>query len=918
MWRLCTAHPLCTWAWLWTLLVGCLLETHAARRPVYSIRIAGVFDESGPPALVQAFRSAVAAINMQTRADAILGRLDRRPLLDAQEVTVSALDSFGTGRKMCNLTLEGVAGVVGPRQTASTDIVRSVCDRLEIPQIVVNWDPKPPPSRRYQFNLHPDAEFVAQALVDVLHELQWRSYTVLYQGDESLVRLRSVLQERDRTDPPVAVRQLDESGDYRPMLKAIKQSSESRLVLDCDTDMILPVLRQAAEVKLTEVYQSYLLTSLDAHTLDLTQFRLSGTNITTLRLIQPDSEAVLKTMQDFEYRWNKTPVTITPHTMRVESALTYDAVRVLAAALFQTSTIGRLRTWPLSCLGEEAVWDHGISVRDFIRDMRHEGLSGNIMFDAEGRRVGFSLEVLELSAAGFRPVAKWTPEEGFVSSKTETETLEEKQSILQGRHLIVSSRIGAPYLMEKEHTTPPRVGNDRYEGYSMDLITQIAEILNFTFEFKLAPDGQYGNRNEKTGTWNGLVGELIAGRADLAICDLTITEERQSAVDFTMPFMNLGISILYSKSEKADPNLFSFLDPFTVDVWIYMATAYLGVSLTFFALARMAPGEWDKGHPCDPEPTELENTFNMINIFWFSMGSLMGQGCDLLPKAVSTRLIAGMWWFFTLIMIASYTANLAAFLTNSRMESPINGVEDLAKQTKIKYGTYESGSTAAFFRNSNDSLFSRMYTVMRQARPDVFTDGNAEGVERVKKEKGNYAFFMESTSIEYMTALNCDLRKVGGQLDSKGYGIALQLDSPFRTAVSSAVLTLQERGNLSALKTRWWKAPEGEECPSDVDTVDSAELGILNVGGVFLVLFFGTLAAFSVAVLELLWNCRTIAVEEKITQWEALTSELKFAMNCSNDEKPVRKAHDADAGGGGDNDADVDGEDVEGLRYGSR
>ena len=30
-----------------------------------------------------------------------------------------------------------------------------------------------------------------------------------------------------------------------------------------------------------------------------------------------------------------------------------------------------------------------------------------------------------------------------------------------------------------------------------------------------------------------------------------------------------------------------------------------------------------------------------------------------------------MWWFFTLIMISSYTANLAAFLTVERMESPI-------------------------------------------------------------------------------------------------------------------------------------------------------------------------------------------------------------------------------------------------------
>ena len=61
-------------------------------------------------------------------------------------------------------------------------------------------------------------------------------------------------------------------------------------------------------------------------------------------------------------------------------------------------------------------------------------------------------------------------------------------------------------------------------------------------------------------------------------------------------------------------------------------------------------------------------------------------------------MVAGMWWFFTLIMISSYTANLAAFLTVERMESPIESAEDLAKQHTIKYGCVKGGSTFALFR----------------------------------------------------------------------------------------------------------------------------------------------------------------------------------------------------------------------------
>jgi hypothetical protein len=76
-------------------------------------------------------------------------------------------------------------------------------------------------------------------------------------------------------------------------------------------------------------------------------------------------------------------------------------------------------------------------------------------------------------------------------------------------------------------------------------------------------------------------------------------------------------------------------------------------------------------------------------------------------------------------------------------------------------------------QNSNDSTYKRMWTAMSQSRPSVFVTNNEEGVDRVKKAKGLYAFFMESTSIEYQVERNCDLQQVGGLLDSKGYGIGL-------------------------------------------------------------------------------------------------------------------------------------------------
>jgi hypothetical protein len=70
----------------------------------------------------------------------------------------------------------------------------------------------------------------------------------------------------------------------------------------------------------------------------------------------------------------------------------------------------------------------------------------------------------------------------------------------------------------------------------------------------------------------------------------------------------------------------------------------------------------------------------------------------LAGRSISGRIVGSVWWFFTLILISSYTANLAAFLTVERMVAPINSPEDLASQTEVQYGTLYHGSTWDFFR----------------------------------------------------------------------------------------------------------------------------------------------------------------------------------------------------------------------------
>ena len=219
-----------------------------------------------------------------------------------------------------------------------------------------------------------------------------------------------------------------------------------------------------------------------------------------------------------------------------------------------------------------------------------------------------------------------------------------------------------------------------------------------------------------------------------------------------------------------------------------------------------------------------------------------------------------MWWLFILVVTSSYTANLAAFLTVERMESPIESAEDLAKQTKIKYGCLESGSTRAFFRDSKMPTFSRMHAFMEsQKNPKTFTSSNKDGVQRVIDSSGEYAFLMESNSIQYQVERNCDLLQVGKLLDSKGYGIAFTPGSLYRVPISSAILQLQEAGRLHILKNRWWKQRRGGgKCDETNKKSEANELSVDSVGGVFVVLIGGMGIACLISVLEFFWKRRSL------------------------------------------------------------
>lgn len=64
-------------------------------------------------------------------------------------------------------------------------------------------------------------------------------------------------------------------------------------------------------------------------------------------------------------------------------------------------------------------------------------------------------------------------------------------------------------MLKKNHEQ--LAGNDKYEGYIVELAAEIAKHVGYQYKLKIVSDGKYGARDPETKMWNGMVGELVYG-----------------------------------------------------------------------------------------------------------------------------------------------------------------------------------------------------------------------------------------------------------------------------------------------------------------------------------------------------------------------------------------------------------------------
>ena len=189
--------------------------------------------------------------------------------------------------------------------------------------------------------------------------------------------------------------------------------------------------------------------------------------------------------------------------------------------------------------------------------------------------------------------------------------------------------------------------------------------LHLAVRLHVVKDARYGSKNSTTEQWSGLIGELVRGEADIALGDLTDSQERSMVVDFTQSFIDTGIGVLVKVQRHRHRKILTgFSAPFTVALWIGIIILIHVVLLCMWTLERLSPYGLRERAKLDKD---LKYTFSLGETIWYTWSLILPSfEFEMRSKSVGTRCVTVCFSFCFIILVTSYTANLAAFLVVER------------------------------------------------------------------------------------------------------------------------------------------------------------------------------------------------------------------------------------------------------------
>uniref|UniRef100_A0A7R8VNK8 Glutamate [NMDA] receptor subunit 1 n=1 Tax=Timema douglasi TaxID=61478 RepID=A0A7R8VNK8_TIMDO len=570
-----------------------------------------------------------------------------------------------------------------------------------------------------------------------------------------------------------------------------------------------------------------------------------------------------------------------------ETAHIQDSIYVLASALKAMNQTETITEAPNDCNSSGTIWETGKKLFEYIKkQVLLNGTTGKVAFDDSGDRINAEYDIVNVQDSHLVSVGQY-----YYNSEVTRMRLRLDESVIvwPGRSkvkpdgIIIPTHLKVLTIEEKPFVYVREINNlvenctsdeipcphfnatgDEFNmfccrGFCMDLLKELAKTINITYDLALSPDGQFGNQVMKNISiggkkeWTGLIGELVYDRANMIVAPLTINPERAEVIEFSKPFKYQGITILEKKPSRSS-TLVSFLQPFSNTLWILVMVSVHVVALVLYLLDRFSP--FGRFKLANTDGTE-EDALNLSSAIWFAWGVLLNSGIGT-PRSFSARVLGMVWAGFAMIIVASYTANLAAFLVLERPKTKLTGINDARLRNTMENltcATVKGSAVDMYFRRQVE--LSNMYRTMEANNYDT-----AEVAIRDVKNGKLMAFIWDSSRLEFEAAQDCELVTAGELFGRSGYGIGLTKNSPWADHVTLAILDFHESGFMEMLDNRWILQNNIQQCEQFEKTPNT--LGLKNMAGVFILVAAGIVGGIGLIIIEMAYKKHQIRKQKRM------------------------------------------------------